>query len=95
MPQCAMVSANRGHHWILEKNEVRWANACGIDVGNQDWKAAKPAECGRHILRGNRVSDCGVCGIAGCTVLTRRSSRTILSSASAAWTSSGCGKSPG
>jgi hypothetical protein len=67
VPQRGMVSTNRGHHWILEKNEVRWANACGVDVGNQDWKAAKPAECGRHILRGNRVSDCGVCGIAGCT----------------------------
>ena len=66
VPQRAMVSTNRGHHWILEKNEVRWANACGIDVGNQDWKAARPDEFGRHILRGNQVSDCGVCGIAGC-----------------------------
>ena len=44
----------------------RWANACGVDVGNQDWKAARSAEFGHHILRGNRVSDCGVCGIAGC-----------------------------
>ena len=66
VPQRAMVSTNRGHHWIIENNEVRWANACGVDVGNQDWKAARPAEFGRHILRGNRVSDCGVCGIAGC-----------------------------
>ena len=66
VPQRAIVSTNRGHHWILERNEVRWANACGIDVGNQDWKAAKPVEYGRHIVRGNRVSDCGVCGIAGC-----------------------------
>jgi len=66
VPQRGMVSTSRGHHWIIEKNQVRWANACGIDVGNQDWKAARPAEFGRHILRGNRVSDCGVCGIAGC-----------------------------
>ena len=66
VPQRAMVSTNRGHHWILEKNEVRWANACGIEVGNQDWKAAKPAEFGHHIVRGNLVSDCGVCGIGGC-----------------------------
>lgn len=66
VPQRAIVSTNRGHHWILEKNEVRWANACGIDVGNQDWKAARPADFGRHIIRGNRISDCGVCGIAGC-----------------------------
>ena len=66
VPQRGMVSTSRGHHWIIEKNQVRWANACGIDVGNQDWKAARPAEFGRHVLRGNRVSDCGVCGIAGC-----------------------------
>lgn len=66
VPQRAMVSTSRGHHWIIEKNEVRWANACGIDVGNQDWKAARPDEFGHHIVRGNEVSDCGVCGIAGC-----------------------------
>ncbi len=66
VPQRAMVSSNRGHHWIVENNEVRWANACGIDVGNQDWKADRPARFGCHIVRGNRVSDCGVCGIAGC-----------------------------
>ena len=66
VPQRAMLSTNRGHHWIIEKNEVRWANACGIDVGTQDWKAARPDEFGRHIVRGNQISDCGVCGIAGC-----------------------------
>ena len=66
VPQRAMVSTNRGHHWILEKNHVRWANACGMDVGNQDWKAEQPSQFGRHVIRGNRISDCGVCGIAGC-----------------------------
>lgn len=66
VPQRAMVSASRGHHWIIEHNVIRWANACGLDVGQQDWKAAKPAKFGGHIIRGNRISDCGVCGIAGC-----------------------------
>ncbi len=66
VPQRAMVSTNRGHHWILEKNHIRWANACGMDVGNQDWKASRPSQFGSHIIRGNRISDCGVCGIAGC-----------------------------
>jgi hypothetical protein len=66
VPQRAMVSTSRGHHWIIEKNNLRWANACGLDVGAQDWKADPPSPFGRHIIRGNRVSDCGVCGIAGC-----------------------------
>jgi len=69
VPQRAMVSTSRGHHWIIENNRLRWANACGMDVGNQDWKASPPAQGGRHVLRGNRVSDCGVCGIAGCSAV--------------------------
>ncbi len=66
VPQRAMVSTSRGHHWIIENNRLRWANACGLDVGAQDWKMEPPSEFGRHIIRGNHVSDCGVCGIAGC-----------------------------
>jgi len=69
VPQRAMLSTSRGHHWIIENNRLRWANACGIDVGNQDWKASPPTQYGRHILRRNRVSDCGVCGIAGCSAV--------------------------
>jgi len=66
VPQRAMVSTSRGHHWIIEKNLLRWANACGLDVGSQDWKASRGTQFGRHIIRGNWISDCGVCGIAGC-----------------------------
>jgi hypothetical protein len=67
VPQRAMVSTHRGHHWIIAKNRIRWANACGLDVGSQDWKADRPgAQFGRHIIGGNVISDCGVCGIAGC-----------------------------
>ncbi len=69
VPQRAMVSTSRGHHWIIENNRLRWANACGMDVGNQDWKASPPPQFGRHIIRGNHVSDCGVCGIAGCSAV--------------------------
>jgi len=67
VPQRAMVSAGRGHHWIIEGNEVRWANACGIDVGNETWHRLRlgPDEpSGHHILRRNVVRDCGICGIA-------------------------------
>jgi hypothetical protein len=67
VPQRAMVSTHRGHHWIIEKNRIRWANACGLDIGNQDWKADRlPTPFGRHIIRNNTISDCGVCGISGC-----------------------------
>jgi len=67
VPQRAMVSASRGHHWIIEDNEVRWANACGIDVGNETWHRSQPdpnRPSGHHIIRRNVVSDCGVCGVA-------------------------------
>ena len=46
---------------------VRWAHACGIDVGNETWHrlGGEPsATSGHHIIRRNHVSDCGVCGIA-------------------------------
>lgn len=67
VPQRALVSTHRGHHWIIENNRLRWANACGLDVGNEDWKAPRPSHpFGRHIVRNNIISDCGVCGIAGC-----------------------------
>ncbi len=67
VPQRAIVSAARGHHWIIEDNVVRWANACGIDVGNETWhrQGGEPsATSGHHIIRRNHVADCGVCGIA-------------------------------
>ncbi len=67
VPQRAMVSASRGHHWIIEDNHIRWANACGIDVGNETWhrrRNSDPDRSGHHIIRRNYISDCGVCGIA-------------------------------
>jgi hypothetical protein len=67
VPQRAMVSASRGHHWIIENNFIRWANACGLDVGAQDWKAFPRDGQGGHIIRRNLIADCGVCGIAGCS----------------------------
>ena len=66
-PQRALVSAYRGHHWIIEGNHIRWANACGIDVGNESWHRPRrdaSDTSGRHIIRRNHISDCGICGIA-------------------------------
>ena len=66
-PQRAMVSAARGHHWMIEDNQIRWANACGIDVGNETWhRPGREASetSGHHIIRRNHISECGICGIA-------------------------------
>jgi len=65
VPQRAALSTAQGHHWIIEENVVRHVNACGIDVGAQHWSMKTYEPCGHHIIRNNRVSDCGVCGIAG------------------------------
>jgi len=62
-----MVSARRGHHWIIENNTIKWANSCGIDVGNETWHRptiTDPERSGGHIIRRNHVSNCGICGIA-------------------------------
>jgi len=67
VPQRALVSTTRGHHWIIEDNAIRYANAVGLDAGAQDWKSADQARSGCHIIRRNTVSDCGICGIAGGT----------------------------
>jgi hypothetical protein len=65
VPQRATVSTGRGHHWIIEDCTVRHANACGIDIGREDWRATLEPPRGGHVIRRNHVHDCGVCGIAG------------------------------
>lgn len=65
VPQRAAVSTMRGHHWIIENNQISWANGCGMDIGAQTWEATVPEPTGYHIIRNNTVRYCGVCGIAG------------------------------
>lgn len=68
VPQCGLITARRGHHWIIEDCQVRSANSIGIDIGDQSWYAKRRpegVEKGYHIIRRNMVSDCGVGGIAG------------------------------
>ena len=68
VPQKGMVSAMRGHHWIVEDCRIQWANAIGMDLGHQTWYAG-PAPAGtqegHHVIRRNTVSDCGICGMSG------------------------------
>jgi hypothetical protein len=65
VPQRAALSTTRGHHWIIENNRVEWTNACGMDIGCQTWDATIPDVIGHHIVRGNRIRHCGICGLAG------------------------------
>ena len=65
-PQYGALSTWRGHHWLIENNTVRQVNGVGIDIGDQHWSLPKPKiKPGWHIVRGNTVTDCGVCGIQG------------------------------
>jgi hypothetical protein len=66
VPQRGSISAYRGHHWIIEGCTVDWANAVGIDCGNECWhhQRIEGQVLGYNILRGNVIRDVGVCGIA-------------------------------
>lgn len=65
VPQRGALSANRGHHWIVEDCTVEWSNALGMDIGCQHWLSTVPAQTGGHIIRRNLVRHCGLCGLAG------------------------------
>jgi len=65
-PQYGALSTWRGHHWLIERNIVRQVNGVGIDIGSQYWAIEQPKiKPGWHIVRGNTITDCGVCGIQG------------------------------
>lgn len=70
-PQEGALSVCAGHHWLIEDNTVRQVNGIGIDIGSGWYGGALPppeegrGEPGWTIVRGNHVTDTGVCGIAG------------------------------
>jgi len=65
-PQRGALSTQRGHHWIIEDCTVRQCNSIGIDIGDQfDVEGPELAEGGRHVVRRNTISDCGIGGIEG------------------------------
>lgn len=64
-----------GHHWIIEDNTVRHVNSVGIEIGyvtfeSGDRRFARRTDpnLGHHIVRRNRIYDCGSAGIRGHTV---------------------------
>ncbi|MEO8018827.1 MAG: right-handed parallel beta-helix repeat-containing protein [Pseudomonadota bacterium] len=65
-PQHGLVSTNGGHHWIIERNTIEWANGMGLDIGGQDWNSARTPQAGdSHIVRGNTIRHIGVEGLGG------------------------------
>lgn len=64
VPQTGAVSANRGHHFIIENCLVNWANSLGIDVGNKCWNTTSSEQTGYHIIINNYIKNCGICGLA-------------------------------
>jgi hypothetical protein len=69
VPQRGLVSANRGHHWVIEDCTIRHANSVALDIGNETWNADRPALIGHSIVRRNHISEAGVCGLAGLGVM--------------------------
>lgn len=64
VPQRGLVSAARGHHWIIEGCTIQHANSIGIDLGNEDWhRVLPPAEFSQHIVRGCTIRHCGIAAI--------------------------------
>ena len=66
VPQRGAISCYRGHHWIIEDCVIDWSNAVGIDIGNECWhhEILPEQRIGHSIIRGCRIKDVGVCGIA-------------------------------
>lgn len=67
VPQRGAISCYRGHHWIIEDCTVDWSNGVGIDVGNECWHHEHiwGQQIGCSVVRGCRILNAGVCGIAG------------------------------
>ncbi len=65
VPQRGMVSAGRGHHWIIEDCIIEGANSLGIDLGNEMWHTETQPILGHHVFRRNIVRDCGLSGLQG------------------------------
>lgn len=63
-PQRGLLSATRGHHWIIEDCEIGHANTLGMDLGGQWWSYGQGEMQGGHIIRRNHIHHCGVSAIS-------------------------------
>ncbi len=65
VPQRGIISAARGHHWIIEDCIIEGANSLGVDLGNEMWHTQTQPITGFHIFRRNVVKNCGIAGLQG------------------------------
>lgn len=67
LPPYGALMTFGGHHWVIEDNTVRQVNAVGIEVGahTEDIRYSEVEDEGKHIVRRNMATDCGISGIAG------------------------------
>jgi hypothetical protein len=63
--QHGALSANSGHHWIVEDCAIRHANGVGADVGIQKERVPEPRARGGHLIRRNAFTHHGVAGLCG------------------------------
>lgn len=73
-PQLGAVSLRSGRQWLVEDNIVRYAKTVGIDAGSETWGgetlvATEPRDQkmilgSRNVVRGNTITDNGLCGLA-------------------------------
>ncbi|MHB0939679.1 MAG: right-handed parallel beta-helix repeat-containing protein [Armatimonadota bacterium] len=64
-PQRGAVSANAGHHWVIEDCEIAHANSIGVDLGCGFWDMHPGERLGGHIVRRCHIHHCGVAGVCG------------------------------
>ena len=68
-PQHGLVSTLGGHHWVIEDNTIEWANGVGLDIGGGGGGGGRGGSGSgagsSHVIRGNTIRYCGVCGICG------------------------------
>jgi hypothetical protein len=71
LPPEGALSTHGGHHWAIEGNSVREVNASGIEVGvhREHVEYDESRTYGYHIVRGNRVAECGLTGLSGTGLL--------------------------
>jgi parallel beta-helix repeat protein len=66
-PQAGALSLRSGSRWRVEGNTIRYATTIGLDCGTEDYSPAPGGPMRRptgNVIRGNTVSDNGLCGIA-------------------------------
>jgi parallel beta-helix repeat protein len=82
-PQAGALGCRAGHHWVIERNTVRFAKSIGIDCGYEgrhdlEGKQPTPRNTGYHLIRGNYISDNGCCGVAGMRSIGTRITGNVI-----------------